>query len=644
MNTSAGEALTFHEARRQYDRLRAAYLAEKISAAEFQAAVDRILVVDENGQMWQIGVSSGKWYRYDAGQWVEAAPEALPPRPPETLDEEQLKQQPPPPEMLANLTPARPTLKFRKVYLWILVPLALLVGFACWLLVLGAAGTAGMVAYIWRDAPTVTFTPTNTVTPSVSPTPTRTHTPTRLPSLTATITTTPTQTKTPRPTPLPSQEPTTAPNLMLRAPEGPWLLMKTSRGLYALAPDGTELTLITNETIVSPNAIQSAIAPAGGRIAYITEDKESRVYGLTLHIVRLPDLVEEQRIALILSEAEGNTSRRSPEAVRAISEQNSLAWSSDGKSLAFIALMDAPSADVYVFSLETGETTRISEDINQEFYPQWSPNGSHVVYFTALAFGDGESLTMRGAYAAPPFENSGRVTLYSAATKGERLAGWATPREALFYSRNPDCGGYNLRRINVETALSTSLTGGCFNDIAVDPGSGNVMLTVDEDLKEACSCASQPLTAGMYFIPGSMGLPRSLSTEETVDVLWHPEARLFYITTYDEDLLAITPEQASFNIPENVAGMLPEISPVSGVWAWSSAEAGSQAGIWVGTRTSAPRQIFDRPASFPRWGTQGRRLLFTSGLSLYVADEPEFVPFPLTTLPGTLLEAAWIVK
>jgi dipeptidyl aminopeptidase/acylaminoacyl peptidase len=414
--------------------------------------------------------------------------------------------------------------------------------------------------------------------------------------------------------------------------------------LYALAPDGTELTLITSKTLISPDAIQDAIAPSGGRIAYITEELESRVYGLTLHIVRLPDLVEEASIPLILREAAGNTQTRSPEAVRAISEQKSLKWSPDGKTLAFIALMDKPSADVYVYSVETGETTRLTEDPFQEFNPQWSRDGSHVVFFVASAFGDGESLTMRGAYAAPPFANSGRVTLFTTSSKGERLAGWATPREALIYSRDQTCGGYNLRRINVENALSTNLGAACFNNIAVDSSSGNVMLTVDEDLSAACTCASQPLEAGIYFIPGALGLPRNLSTEEAVNVLWQPDARLFYITTDGGELLAYTPDQTAFAIQANIAGLVPEISPLSGVWAWATSAAGSQAGVWVGTRTSEPRQIFDRPASFPRWGVQGRRLIFTSGPSLYVADEPEFIPFPLTTLPATLLEAAWITK
>ena len=420
--------------------------------------------------------------------------------------------------------------------------------------------------------------------------------------------------------------------------------MRTSRGIYALAPDGTELTLVTNKSLIAPALLQDAIAPQGGRIAYITEEVESRVYGLTLHVVRFPDLVEEANISLIQTEADENTQSRSPEAVRAITEQKSLRWSPDGKSLAFIALMDQSSADVYVYSVEEGEIARLSEDPYQEFNPQWSRDGSYVMYFVASAFGEDEAVTMRGVYAAPPFASGGRVTLYTTSSKGEELAGWASPREALLYSKDPTCNGYNLRRIDVETALASDLTRGCFNDIAVDLGSGNVMLSVDEDLADACSCSSSPLEAGMYFIPGARGLPRSLSSEETVSVVWQPDARLFYIMTYDDELVAITPEQVTFNIPSNVAGMIPEISSVSGIWAWSSSAAGSQAGVWVGTRTSEPRQIFDRPASFPRWGAQGRRLIFSSGPSLYVADEPEFVPFPITTLPASLLEAYWVLK
>ncbi len=64
----------FIETRRAYQRLQSKYSARKLDKATFQKAVEKLAVQDQFGDMWQIGVVSGNWYRFDGRQWVEDYP------------------------------------------------------------------------------------------------------------------------------------------------------------------------------------------------------------------------------------------------------------------------------------------------------------------------------------------------------------------------------------------------------------------------------------------------------------------------------------------------------------------------------------------------------------------------------------------
>jgi len=64
----------FETAKNEYLRLKAAYESGEIDAAQFEEAVYALSLVDADGQEWQIGLSSGAWYRKDGNTWVEDTP------------------------------------------------------------------------------------------------------------------------------------------------------------------------------------------------------------------------------------------------------------------------------------------------------------------------------------------------------------------------------------------------------------------------------------------------------------------------------------------------------------------------------------------------------------------------------------------
>jgi len=70
--------MDFNEKWQAYVSCRRQYEQGEMKGDEFERLVNGLSVTDKNGIQWQIGVSSGKWYRYDGQNWVEDTPPGLP--------------------------------------------------------------------------------------------------------------------------------------------------------------------------------------------------------------------------------------------------------------------------------------------------------------------------------------------------------------------------------------------------------------------------------------------------------------------------------------------------------------------------------------------------------------------------------------
>jgi|GEM_PF-285208 len=69
--------MDFNSAYRFYTQLKEQYGQGQINVDEFERRVNNLVVTDSAGDQWQIGVSSGKWYRYDGQTWVEDVPREI---------------------------------------------------------------------------------------------------------------------------------------------------------------------------------------------------------------------------------------------------------------------------------------------------------------------------------------------------------------------------------------------------------------------------------------------------------------------------------------------------------------------------------------------------------------------------------------
>lgn len=292
--------------------------------------------------------------------------------------------------------------------------------------------------------------------------------------------------------PLPTPEPVPTGQL------AGWIigLIPSDRGLWAMRPDGSQVTLLTDDPID-----QLTTSPGGSWGAYLTHNRNGALYeqpfGYTLKLITFRD----SRTHPITTIDPPGLSAESPPlaldaAVQAVSayRQGAMQFSPDGRALAFTSSHEAApgapaSADIYLYSPTTGVIRRLTELSHPDgpVYAHnlnWSPDGLRIFFNVAYSFGlsgSPEETWQAGAWVV---DASGQLTQVPSGenSSGERLIDWAPGSAMLLASRSLLCGDSNLRVFNLRTGQVTALWPGCFTDVVYNQARGELLISVTEEL------------------------------------------------------------------------------------------------------------------------------------------------------------------
>lgn len=396
---------------------------------------------------------------------------------------------------------------------------------------------------------------------------------------------------------------------------GPWLLIESSQGLWAANPDGSGLQQLTTVNYWR-GELRQAIQPAGNHVVFVTPGNYNFEH-MALNLLSLPD-GQITKITDLTSPSTEAYADSGPgdsgfEALRAIGESISYAWSPDGTQLAFSGAMDGPSADIYLYNIQSDTITRVSQDPAQDFAPSWSPDGNHLLYLAAESFGTGAGWAMSGVWTAN--STGGNATqLFSSDSGGEEVEGWLNNTTVLLAAWDQPCGLQNLRLINLDTNQTTVLNSDCFNSAAADGEFGTALFS---NMNGIYMLTNDDLTPVQVDSAGDATIEHRYPEDQVYTVRFTSGG----IATFGS--ISLIDHQVS---PVQATSREMDVASYGAIWGWTSRDA-NYPGAWITGPGVDIGRIYDDPAILPIWSEDNNLLFFAiedSGYTLYLTTFDSF--------------------
>jgi len=257
-------------------------------------------------------------------------------------------------------------------------------------------------------------------------------------------------------------------------------------------------------------------------------------------------------------------------------------WSPDGRYLAYAAVLDGPSSDLYVYDVVSDESTRLSFGSNQLFLiPGWSPDGEWIVHeewldvYTEDGFYD-QRETIRAWAASLDGELVELFDPFDPVTGGNHAyPGWIGAHDLVVYDYLYDMG-FRAIRVDVSTGRTSPFLPqfgmadeqGLFYSLDVDPASGLAAFGAYPQQMED----SPNLEPGLYLQAVGEEPIRALD-EDALRPEWLETLGMFYVQSTSSAYL-VDPDGTFLPLEENPYGY-PLPSP-DGRWLLVYGQSGVQ--------------------------------------------------------------------
>jgi len=412
--------------------------------------------------------------------------------------------------------------------------------------------------------------------------------------------------------------------------DGPWLIINSTQGFFAVNPDGSGLTQFVQGLTDPPYNRKLIASERGGYFAYYASTGKQTETRIRIISFPIGDQIAEIPVLSYSEDIDMS-------AISAVIDRKSFVFSPDGSQLAFMGVIDGPTSDLYRYTLDTEEILQLTDGSTQGYQPVWSPDGKYILHTGADGFGSGAGFQTEGIWIAEA-ENGNVKTLYTPPVDAaEMVLGWVDEETFVVYSWNFTCGGNNLRTYNINNDQSAILWEEPFNEIAFDPASATIVLTTWDD-----AVCSPKAGAGTYFIPIFGGEPERVSEVVGPIVEWSPPGRLFLVSGSSIDIwyFGVTTDGQIVNLdwPSDVEYM-PSIA------------SGSDHIFWLGDSPrissmdpSMPTVAnFNEPIRRAVWTPDGTAVFFIAKSGgLFIAQQPDFLPVLISADIETQMSAGFM--
>jgi len=344
-------------------------------------------------------------------------------------------------------------------------------------------------------------------------------------------------------------------------PDGPWLVFPASSGdgLMAYDIDTKSLANINLPTPIFWGDIQNGLSPDGEKLiiragAPTTTD-ELALYEIDLvanqvtKVTPLLSLLLQRRIV----NQEGT---RAFDVLEVVTRTDGLAWSPDGRYLAFSAALDNQSSDLYIFDSLNERITRMNGLPTHNAIPFWGLNNNRLVsqeLGRTNTEGEWRSENVTGV-SVPEFDNQNTYYLPIPESQEEVFVGWLNTQTFVSYSLTSG-GPSTLRRVNVENYDFSIIQEGSFTAVALDPVSHTLAM-----ISKSENGAAQGLVDGLYLLR-----PEDIDFQLQRGGFWTElswDSGGMFIASGSQGLFAISPDGENMVLPGETAA---DLSP-KGNW------------------------------------------------------------------------------
>ncbi len=345
------------------------------------------------------------------------------------------------------------------------------------------------------------------------------------------------------------------------SPTGPWMLQVASDGIYIRDETGhNPVSLPDSAKFNSINLYQNAqgeqvsnisIAPQGGRVAIVEVEDEANLKGLNLYLLTLPS-GKVEFITLLMGAGFDALSGYDYEDIARKVAIGSPAWSPDGSKLAFLAALESPSLDLYLYDASSSELTRLTQGTEPLYGFSWSPDGSRLLFWDAASYD--KSIGVIEAEA-----NAGQPRMYTDffPDATANFLGWRDAETYIFYAWNT-LGAFNLNAFNLTTGESESIWDGYFTAASFDPKTRTTAICLNPDEAEYNGQSN----GGLYLLAASDATPKKVAESCGAHLAWHPLSEVFSFSDGDQTYLLTTTGEVSGTELDD----LPLLTSPGGAW------------------------------------------------------------------------------
>jgi hypothetical protein len=254
--------------------------------------------------------------------------------------------------------------------------------------------------------------------------------------------------------------------------------------------------------IIFPDAVTAELSPDGRKLAYVTGefDYEGNVSegGVMLHIQDIWTGTTKVIVNLVPDDLKANREKLLAELSPLFPRDDynpgldlmnaymlleagmkNLSWSPDGRYLAFVAVGDKASSDIFIYDVNLGRVRPLVKDIYDSLRVEWSPDGKWILYWDAVPTYVGWPTSLRTIRV----DGSSNKNLSDFTSFPNQNFRWISDTEFVQYKImcfDACNGGDEISLVNVVNGSRTKVWNTRFLDAAIDPTNRTILIVNDD--------------------------------------------------------------------------------------------------------------------------------------------------------------------